>query len=38
MIVCLGTTPAVQRVMVFNRVETGGVNRAVETIDGAAGK
>ena len=38
MIVCLGTTPAVQRVMVFNRVETGGVNRAAETIDGAAGK
>ena len=38
MIVCLGTTPAVQRVMVFNRVETNGVNRAVETLEGAAGK
>jgi tagatose 6-phosphate kinase len=38
MIVCLGTTPAVQRVMVFNRVEINGVNRAAETIDGAAGK
>ena len=38
MIVCLGTTPAVQRVMVFNHVEINGVNRAVETLDGAAGK
>jgi tagatose 6-phosphate kinase len=38
MIVCLGTTPAVQRVMVFDRVEISGVNRAVETIEGAAGK
>jgi tagatose 6-phosphate kinase len=38
MIVCLGTTPAVQRVMVFNHVEIGGVNRAIETLEGAAGK
>jgi tagatose 6-phosphate kinase len=38
MIVCLGTTPAVQRVMVFNHVEVNGVNRAVETLEGAAGK
>lgn len=38
MILCLGTTPAVQRVMVFQRVTVDAVNRALRTLDGAAGK
>jgi tagatose 6-phosphate kinase len=37
-ILCLGTTPAVQRVMVFRRLLLDAVNRAVTTLDGAAGK
>jgi len=38
MILCIGTTPAAQRVMVFRRLELDGVNRAITTLDGAAGK
>jgi len=38
MILCIGTTPAVQRVMVFGKLAPGAVNRAVTTLDGAAGK
>src|SRR5512143_2835089 len=38
MILCIGTTPAAQRVMVFRRVVPDSVNRAVTTLDGAAGK
>src|SRR3954469_12159451 len=38
MILCIGPTPALQRVMVFNKLTVGSVNRAVETIDGIAGK
>jgi len=38
MIFCLGTTPAIQRVMVFQRVTLDVVNRAVETLEGTAGK
>jgi len=38
MILCIGTTPAAQRVMVFRRVSLDAVNRAVTTLDGAAGK
>lgn len=38
MILCLGTTPAVQRVMVFDRLEVNEVNRAARTLDGVAGK
>jgi len=38
MILCLGTTPAVQRVMVFSRLALDSVNRAHTTADGAAGK
>jgi tagatose 6-phosphate kinase len=38
MILCLGTTPAVQRVMVFRRLVLDSVNRAATTIEGAAGK
>ena len=38
MILCLGTTPAVQRVMVFRKVALDEVNRAVTTQDCAAGK
>jgi tagatose 6-phosphate kinase len=37
-ILCIGTTPAVQRVMVFPKLAVGAVNRAATTIDGAAGK
>jgi len=37
-ILCLGTTPAVQRVMVFCKLALEVVNRAVITLDGAAGK
>jgi tagatose 6-phosphate kinase len=37
-VLCLGTTPAVQRVMVFQRLELDAVNRAGTTLDGAAGK
>ena len=38
MILCLGTTPAVQRVMVFRSLAIDAVNRAVTTLDGIAGK
>jgi len=38
MILCIGTTPAAQRVMVFRRLTPDAVNRAVTTHDGAAGK
>ncbi len=38
LILCLGTTPAVQRVMIFRRLTLDAVNRAVTTLDGAAGK
>lgn len=37
-ILCLGTTPAVQRVMVFRQLTLDAVNRAATTLDGAAGK
>jgi tagatose 6-phosphate kinase len=37
-ILCLGTTPAVQRVMVFRQLALDAVNRAATTLDGAAGK
>lgn len=37
-ILCVGTTPALQRVMVFNRLVPGEVNRARQTVDGVAGK
>ena len=38
MILCIGTTPATQRVMVFGKLTLDAVNRAVTTLDGAAGK
>jgi tagatose 6-phosphate kinase len=38
MILCIGTTPAAQRVMVFARFTLDAVNRATKTLDGAAGK
>ena len=38
MILCVGTTPAAQRVMVFPKLVLDSVNRAMETQDGAAGK
>jgi tagatose 6-phosphate kinase len=38
MILCLGTTPAAQRVMIFRSLVLDAVNRALTTLDGAAGK
>jgi tagatose 6-phosphate kinase len=38
MILCIGTTPAAQRVMSFGKLELDSVNRARMTLDGAAGK
>ena len=38
MILCIGTTPATQRVMVFRKLVLDAVNRAVTTLDGTAGK
>ncbi len=38
MILCIGTTPAVQRVMVFRSLVIDAVNRAARTLDGFAGK
>lgn len=38
MILCLGTTPAAQRVMIFRQLALDAVNRASSTLDGAAGK
>lgn len=37
-ILCVGTTPAAQRVMIFRKLTHDAVNRAVTTLDGAAGK
>jgi tagatose 6-phosphate kinase len=37
-ILCIGPTPAAQRVMVFGRLSLDAVNRATKTLDGAAGK
>jgi tagatose 6-phosphate kinase len=37
-ILCIGPTPAAQRVMVFRKLALNEVNRAAETLDGAAGK
>ncbi len=38
MILCVGTTPAVQRVMIFRKLALDEVNRASSTLDGVAGK
>src|SRR6266404_5331939 len=38
MILCIGTTPAAQRVMIFPKFALDTVNRAATTLDGAAGK
>lgn len=38
MILCIGTTPAAQRVMLFRQLVLDAVNRAESTLDGAAGK
>ena len=38
MILCIGTTPAAQRVMIFRELAINQVNRAATTLDGAAGK
>jgi tagatose 6-phosphate kinase len=38
MILCVGPTPAAQRVMVFRHLTLDAVNRAATTLDGAAGK
>jgi len=38
MILCIGTTPAAQRVMIFRKLTLDAVNRATTTVDGAAGK
>jgi len=38
MILCIGTTPAAQRVMVFNQLLNDEVNRAMTCLDGVAGK
>jgi tagatose 6-phosphate kinase len=38
MILCIGTTPAAQRTMVFRRLVLDEVNRAATTADGIAGK
>jgi tagatose 6-phosphate kinase len=38
MILCIGTTPTVQRTMVFDRFETDEVNRAAEVYEYASGK
>jgi 1-phosphofructokinase family hexose kinase len=38
MILCVGTTPAEQRVMVFRKLTVDAVNRAAVTCDGVAGK
>jgi tagatose 6-phosphate kinase len=37
-ILCIGTTPAAQRVMIFRKLTPDAVNRAGTTLDGAAGK
>jgi len=38
MILCLGTTPALQRVMFFRQLRLDAVNRAHRTLEGIAGK
>src|SRR3954470_16366450 len=38
MILCLGTTPTMQRTMLFDRVEIDAVNRATEVREYASGK
>lgn len=38
MFLCVGTTPAVQRVMIFWKLAINEVNRASNTLDGVAGK
>jgi 1-phosphofructokinase family hexose kinase len=38
MILCIGTTPAAQRVMIFRKLMLNAVNRAVTTLDSPAGK
>lgn len=38
MILCIGPTPATQRVMVFSKLRLDGVNRASQTEEGIAGK
>ncbi len=38
MILCIGATPAVQRVMIFRKLVFDAVNRAEQTFAGAAGK
>ena len=38
MILCLGTTPVLQRTMVFDRLNVDAVNRAVEVTEHASGK
>ena len=38
MILCIGTTPAAQWVMLFRNLTPAAVNRASITLDGAAGK
>ncbi len=38
MVLCIGATPAAQRVMCFERLRRNEVNRAAATLDGAAGK
>ncbi|HOX55455.1 MAG TPA: 1-phosphofructokinase family hexose kinase [Candidatus Paceibacterota bacterium] len=38
MILCIGTTPALQRVMIFRQLTLDAVNRTVTTLDGAGGK
>lgn len=37
-ILCIGPTPAAQRVMVFRKLALDSVNRAAKTLDGVAGK
>src|SRR5262245_13625046 len=38
MFLCIGPTPALQRVMVFSKLTLDSVNRAKTTVEGAAGK
>jgi fructose-1-phosphate kinase PfkB-like protein len=38
MILCIGPTPAAQRVMIFPQLVLDAVNRAASTLEGAAGK
>jgi 1-phosphofructokinase family hexose kinase len=38
MILCIGTTPAAQRVMIFHKLTLDAVNRSATTLEGPAGK